>query len=146
MATRHSAPHSRSGSPAPRHQSADGEPERELATNGSGQGIIGREQLAVQLLGQRDVCSIVGREVRPELENPTEQRLMAVPKDGQIQIIVEGIGGTYGAEPSREETPPKGRGDLDVTERRCVKVRLRRLQDAFNLARALCLQEVFDKS
>ncbi len=37
------------------------------------------------------------------------------------------------------------RRHLDVTERRGVKVGLGRVQDTFNLARAVRLQEVFDK-
>jgi len=116
-----------------------------LATNGSGQGIISCEQLTIQLLGKRNVRGIVGREVRPELEDPPKQHLMAVPKDRQIQVVLEGIGGTPGAELSHEETPPKGRRDLNVTECHCVQGGFGLLQDALNVARALRSQEVFDK-
>jgi hypothetical protein len=70
---------------------------------------------------------------------------MSVTKERQIQIVLKGIRGTHGGEPLHEQAPPKGRRDLDVTERWGVKVELGRLQDASNLARAVCLQEVFDK-
>ncbi len=100
-----------------------------MAAYRSRQAIISREQLAVQLLGKRDVGGIVGREVRPELEHPTKQRLMSVTKDRQIQIVLDGIRGTHGGEPSREQASPEGRRDLDVTERRGVEVGLGRLQD-----------------
>ena len=67
-----------------------------MAANRFRQAIIGREQLAFQLLGERDVRSIIGREVRPELEHPTKQRLMSMTNERQIQIIFEGIRGTLG--------------------------------------------------
>ena len=99
----------------------------------------------MQLLGERDVCSIVGREVRPELEHPTKQRLMAVPNERQIQIVLDGIRGAPGGQLPREDTSPKRGSDLDVTERRRMEVGVGRLQDAVDFARAICLQEVFDK-
>lgn len=70
---------------------------------------------------------------------------MSVTKEWQIQIVLEGIRGTHGGEPPREQAPPKGCRDLDVTERRGMEVDLGRLQDASNRARAVCVQEVFDK-
>jgi len=70
---------------------------------------------------------------------------MSVTKERQIQIILEGIRGTHGGEPPREQAPPKGCGDFDVTQRRGVEVDFGRLQDPFNRARAVGLQEVLDK-
>jgi len=63
---------------------------------------VSREQIAVQLLGKGDVCSIVSREIRPELKHPTKQPLMAVPKERQIQIVLDGIGGTRHGQLSRK--------------------------------------------
>jgi hypothetical protein len=97
------------------------------------------------LLGERDVCSIVGREVRPELKHPTKQRLMAVPEERQIQIVLDGIRGTRRGQLSRQDASAKSCCDLDVTERRRIKVGLGCLQNFFNLARAVRLQEVLDK-
>jgi len=70
---------------------------------------------------------------------------MSVTKERQIQIVLEGICGTHGGEPPREQAPPKGCHDLDVTERRGVEVDLGSLQSASNRARSVCLQEVFHK-
>jgi hypothetical protein len=70
---------------------------------------------------------------------------MSVTKERQIQVVLEGIRGTHGGEPPRQQAPPKRRCDLDVTERRGVEVDLGRPQNAFNRAGAVCLQEVFDK-
>ena len=66
---------------------------------------------------------------------------MSVTNERQIQIVLEGIRGAHGGEPSGEQAPPKGRRDLDVTERRGMEVGFVRLQDAFDFARAVCLQE-----
>jgi hypothetical protein len=110
-----------------------------LTANRFRQTFISRKQLAVQLLRERDVCGIVGREVRSELEHPTKQRLMSVTEERQIQVILEGIRGTHSSEPSCEQAPPKSCCDLDVTERRGVEVDFGRLQDALNLARAVRL-------
>jgi hypothetical protein len=79
------------------------------------------------------------------MEYPTKQRLMPVTNERQIQIVLEGIRGAGGGEPSREQASPKGRRNLDVTQRRGMEVGFVRLQDAFDFARAVCLQEVFDK-
>jgi hypothetical protein len=98
-----------------------------LAANRFRQAIISREQFAFQPLGKRDVRSITGREVGPELENPTEQRLMPVTKERQIQIVLEGIRGAHRGEPLHEQAPPKSCRDLDVTERRSMKVGVGRL-------------------
>ena len=103
-----------------------------MAANRSRQAIISREQFAVQLLGKRDICSIAGGEVRPELEHPTKERLMSVTKERQIQIVLEGIRGTHRGEPPREQAPSKACRDLDVAERWRVEVDLGCLQDAFN--------------
>jgi hypothetical protein len=70
---------------------------------------------------------------------------MSVTHERQVQIVVQGVRGAHGSEPSGEETPPKGRGDLDVTERRGMEVGFIRLEDACDFARAVCLQEVFDE-
>jgi hypothetical protein len=98
-----------------------------LAANRFRQAIISREQVAFQLLGKRDVHSIIGREVRPELENPTEQPLMPVTNERQIQIVLKAIRGAHRGEPLHEQAPPKGCRDLDVTERRSMKVGVGRL-------------------
>ena len=70
---------------------------------------------------------------------------MPVTNDWQIQIVLEGIRRTNGGEPLREQAPPKGRRDLDVTEGRGVEVDFARLQNAFNLARVVRFKKVFDK-
>jgi hypothetical protein len=98
-----------------------------LGTNRSRQAIIGRQQLALQLLGKRDVRSVIGREIRPELKHPSKQRLMSVAKERQIQIVLEGIRGSHGIDPPREQAPPKSRCHLDVAERRRVEVGVGRL-------------------
>jgi hypothetical protein len=69
---------------------------------------------------------------------------MSVTNERQIQIVLEGVRGARGGEPSGEEAPPKGRRNLDITERRGMEVGFVRLQDASDFARAVCLQEVFD--
>jgi hypothetical protein len=69
---------------------------------------------------------------------------MAVTNERQVQVVLEGIRGARCREPSGEEAPPKGRRDLDITERRGMEVGFVRLQDASDFARAVCLQEVFD--
>ena len=125
--------------------SGQGQPDSELAADGFGQAFISREQLAFKLLGERNVCSIVGREVRPELKYPTEQPLMSVANERQIQIVLEGIRRTRGGQPSGEQAPPKGRRDFDIAERRGMEVRFVRLEDGFDFARPICLQEVLDK-
>jgi hypothetical protein len=116
-----------------------------LAANRFRQAIVGCEQVAFQLLGKRDVRSIIGREVRSELENPTEQRLMPVTNERQIQIVLEGIRGAYRGEPLHQQAPPQRCRDLDVTERRSMKVGIGRLEDTFNFGGAVRLQQVLDK-
>lgn len=108
------------------------------------QAIISREQLAFQLLGQRNVGSIIGREIRPELKYPSKQRLMSMTEEWQIQIVLQGIRGSLGVDPPREQAPPKGRRDLDVTEGRRVEVDLGLLQDAVDLSSAVGSQEILD--
>lgn len=70
---------------------------------------------------------------------------MSVTNERQIQIVLEGMRSARGAEPSSEQASPKGRRDLDVTKRRGMKVGFVRLQDAFDFARAVGSQEVFNK-
>jgi hypothetical protein len=69
---------------------------------------------------------------------------MAVPREGQIQIILKGVRRTPSSELSRKEASSKGRRDLYIAERRSVEVGFCRSQDSFNLARAISLQQVFD--
>ena len=78
------------------------------------------------------------------MKHANKQRLVSMAIEGQIKIVLEGLCGTHGGEPPREYAPPEGRRDLDVTERRGVEIDFDPLQDAFNLARAVCLQDVFD--
>lgn len=115
------------------------------AANRPRQGIIRREKLAFQLLGQRDVCGIVGREIRAELEHPSKQRLMSVTNEWEIQIILQGLRRAHGGESPRQQTPSQSRCHLDVTKLRGVKVDVGRLQDAFNFDSAIRAQEVFDE-
>jgi hypothetical protein len=70
---------------------------------------------------------------------------MSVSREWQIQIVLDGMRGTHGSQPPREQAPPKGRGDLDVTQCRGMEVDLGRLQDGFNPGSAVRLQEVFDQ-
>ncbi len=79
------------------------------------------------------------------MQYPTKQGLMSVTDERQIQIVLKGVPGAHGSEPSGEERPPKGRSDLHVTERRGMEVGFIRLEDACDFARAVCLQEVFDE-
>jgi len=125
--------------------SGDGQSEIELTTNGFRQAVISREQLTFEPLGQRNVGRIVGSEVRPELQYATKQGLMSVTNEREIQIVLEGIRGACGGEPSGDQAAPKGRRDLDVAERRGMEVGFVCPQDAFDFARAVCSQQVFDK-
>jgi hypothetical protein len=70
---------------------------------------------------------------------------MAVPEERQIQIVLDGIRSTQGGQLSREDASAKSCCDLNVAERRRMEVGVGRLQNFFNLARAVRPQEVFDK-
>jgi hypothetical protein len=70
---------------------------------------------------------------------------MAVPEQWQIEIVLDGIRSTIGAQLSREDASAKSCCHLDVAERRRMEVGVGGPQNFLDLARALRPQEIVDQ-
>lgn len=69
---------------------------------------------------------------------------MSVTSQRHIQIVLDCLRGTPDGEPPRQQAPPEGRHDLDITQGWGMEVGLGRLQDSRDLGRAAGSEEVFD--
>lgn len=100
-----------------------------VAPDGSRQGDVAGEQMGIERLGQSHIGRIVGRKVRPQMEYPRKQGSVAVPDEGQVQVVPQGRARPLDPEPASQEGAPEHGRELDVAEGGRVEVAVRRFHD-----------------
>ena len=115
------------------------------APRSSGERMVCREECRAEPLGQCNVGGIIGREVVPQRENGSKQCLVAVSREREIAVVVQGLAGASAREAAGQETAAQCRRDFDVTERGDVQVHVRRGNDRLDAGRALRAEQVLDQ-
>jgi hypothetical protein len=107
--------------------------------------LVGGQQLAFQLLGERHVRGVGGREIGPEFKDPVDQPLVTMPHDREGEVIVDSLFGSPMGECPTHQGSAKARDHLHIAECGDVEVDLARTQGFPNWAGRIGTEEVFDE-
>ena len=116
-----------------------------VRTNREREALVGSQQLAFEFLCERNVCGIVGGEVRPEFQDPGKQPLMSVPHEREVKVITGRLFSPPGGERSSHQGSAKAGDHLYIAECRDVEVALARTQDSPNRTSRVGTEEVLDE-
>jgi hypothetical protein len=84
-------------------------------------GIRG-EELAADVLGEGHVARVVDREVAAKVEDAPQQPLMSVSGDRKVSIVFERRLNATVVDDSSNDSAPQPGCDLDVAQRRDMKI------------------------
>lgn len=94
------------------------------------QGAIERQERRVERFSQRDVCSVVARQVRPQLPCSRDERTWLVQVDRKREEQVERVGDALARRKSAAFDPSQKRAHLEVDVARGMEKCLRLLDPA----------------
>lgn len=96
---------------------------------GSPERVVRRQKFRIQSFRERDVGRVIGREIRAELYDAGDERGMPVPREGQIEVVEDGLGCPVFAQPVGKQRTSHDRCNLDVAQRRRMQLYVLGLND-----------------